>query len=183
MLVIFSSRSGSDAIHVFEALKAGQIRGHSLEDVSKVVTNNINSPLIKYCYDNGINVSVIPKRPNSVNYGELGIPSEDTILLMGYLRVLPSGWVGDRPNTYNLHPGAILEYPELKGLDPQKRAFEGQYKHIGCVIHKVIPEVDEGNVVDHWTVNNDCQTLDDMYVKLGDMAKKMWVEFLNRTSW
>lgn len=183
MLVIFSSRTGSDAIHVFEALKTGEIPGHSLEDVSKVVTNNINSPLIKYCYDNGINCDIIQKRPTDKNYRELGIPPEDMVLLMGYLRVLPVEFCNDHPLTYNLHPGLITEYPELKGLDPQKRAFEAKHPVIGCVIHKVIPEVDEGEINSFMDTYNDCQTLDDMYVKLGDMAKKMWVDFLRQTDW
>lgn len=183
MITIFSSRTGSDAIYVFEALKSNQIQGHTLEDVGQVVSNNINSPLAKYCYENGINFHLIPKRPELRNYDELGIPGDDTILLMGYLRVLPAEFCHLHPDTYNLHPADILLFPQLKGLDPQKRAFEAGHSKVGCTIHHVVPEVDAGEISMVRNVYNTFNSLDEMYVSLGSLAKEMWVDFLKEKSW
>jgi folate-dependent phosphoribosylglycinamide formyltransferase PurN len=50
------------------------------------------------------------------------------VTLHGWLRVIPA-YVCERSRIYNGHPGLITKYPELKGKDPQVRAFikEGKY--------------------------------------------------------
>ena len=70
------------------------------------------------------------------------------ITLHGWLRIIPPN-ICENFYVYNGHPGLITDFPELKGKDPQKRAFEDRekYKFIGSVIHKVIPEVDEGEIL------------------------------------
>jgi folate-dependent phosphoribosylglycinamide formyltransferase PurN len=77
-----------------------------------------------------------------------GDPGKCYITLHGWLHILPKE-ICKEYEVYNGHPGYIIKYPELKGKDPQKRAFQDRekYKFIGSVIHKVIPEVDEGEVL------------------------------------
>jgi folate-dependent phosphoribosylglycinamide formyltransferase PurN len=77
-----------------------------------------------------------------------GDPKKCYITLHGWLHILPKE-ICEEYEVYNGHPGYIVKYPELKGKDPQKRAFEDRekYKFIGSVIHKVIPEVDEGEIL------------------------------------
>lgn len=76
-----------------------------------------------------------------------GLNSEDCfVTLHGWLRIIPAD-ICNKYKIFNGHPGLITKYPELKGKDPQKKAFEGDYKEIGCVIHRVIPEVDSGEVL------------------------------------
>ena len=71
---------------------------------------------------------------------------EAIITLHGWLRIMPKE-VCERFSIFNGHPGLITEYPELKGKDPQIRAFEGKYPVMGCVIHKVTAGVDEGKIL------------------------------------
>jgi len=108
-----------------------------------------------------------------------GLYRNDTLItLHGWLRILPKEICEYYNNIFNLHPGLITEYPELKGKDPQIRAFEGNYKNIGVVLHKVIPEVDEGEIIIEKSMPNNCNSVDDIYNILHDMASDAWVDFL-----
>ena len=73
---------------------------------------------------------------------------DDVVTLHGWLNIVPA----DTCKTYTIyngHPGHIVDYPELKGKDPQVRAFAdiNKYKVIGSVIHRVTEEIDGGEVV------------------------------------
>lgn len=123
---------------------------------------------------------VLPNAPSSGHYITLLRPYnqyETLITLNGYLRIIPE-YVCQQYNMYNLHPGLITEYPLLKGKDPQVRAFEAGHKTAGCVIHRVAPGVDEGEVLADMSVVIADLSLDEVYSKLADVADKLWAKFL-----
>jgi len=70
------------------------------------------------------------------------------ITLNGWLRIVP-GNKCDMYNIYNGHPGLITKYPELKGKDPQQRAWDNidNYNEVGSVVHRVVKEIDAGEVI------------------------------------
>jgi folate-dependent phosphoribosylglycinamide formyltransferase PurN len=78
---------------------------------------------------------------------------------------------------YNGHPGLITYYPELKGKDPQIRAWEGKYETVGSVVHKVTEGVDEGGVVRFSAVKNVATDLDTMYDLLKQTSLDSWIKF------
>jgi folate-dependent phosphoribosylglycinamide formyltransferase PurN len=82
---------------------------------------------------------------------------------------------------YNLHPGLISKYPELKGKDPQHEAFESKkrkYDDIGCVIHKVTPELDSGEIIMERSTSNTFYNFDELNSYLHKMAGEMWIHLL-----
>lgn len=107
-----------------------------------------------------------------------GDPLTCIITLHGWLNIIPKE-ICDEYQIYNGHPGLITKYPELKGKDPQVRAYEGDYLSIGSVIHRVTPGVDEGTVILSSRMYNDCKTLDDTFMKLKNISLKLWVKFFN----
>ena len=56
-------------------------------------------------------IATLEKYPNAI------------VTLHGWLRIVPP-YVCERSNIYNGHPGLITKFPELKGKDPQVRAYE-----------------------------------------------------------
>ncbi len=100
------------------------------------------------------------------------------ITLHGWLRVLPED-ICNKYEIYNGHPGLITRYPELKGKDPQMRAFAGDYNTAGCVIHKVTPGVDEGEVLMESEVGIRLLDLDGLFTILHKTSVNMWIEFLD----
>ena len=94
-------------------------------------------------------VKVVTPKPTVHDYRRIfQNPGNQKLLitLHGWLFIIPEQIV-NQYEIYNGHPGLITKYSELKGKDPQKRAIEGGYKIAGSVIHKVIPAVDEGEIL------------------------------------
>ena len=104
------------------------------------------------------------------------------ITLHGWLRVVPES-ICNRFEVYNGHPGLITKYPELKGKDPQFRAWEGNYRTAGCVIHKVTAGVDEGEVLMERESIHKMLPKNDIFRILHDTSVKMWGEFLHDKLW
>lgn len=119
-------------------------------------------------------------KPTEEDYIELLEKYPDaTVTLHGWLRVVPE-YVCERSKIYNGHPGLITEYPELKGKDPQVRAFEGKYPVAGAVLHKVVAGVDEGRVIMEERFNASNLELDDLFRILRDRSLYMWHKFLEK---
>ena len=83
---------------------------------------------------------------------------------------------------YNGHPGLINYYPELKGKDPQERAWESiiNYQFVGSVIHRVTAGVDEGPIICYQKVNSSsCISLVSTFSILKLTSLDSWIDFFN----
>lgn len=99
------------------------------------------------------------------------------ITLHGWLRIMPPE-ICSKYTIFNGHPGLITKYPELKGKDPQIRAFLGDYPQIGGVLHRVTKGVDEGAIIAVDYFDNDKLTLDEVFLKLKKSSLFMWYNLL-----
>ena len=119
-------------------------------------------------------------KPTEDEYIELLEAYPDALVtLHGWLRIVPE-YVCERSKIYNGHPGLITKYPELKGKDPQVKAFELKHEVIGCVLHKVTAGVDEGKVIAEERVNAFGLDLEDTFRILRDRSLYLWVNFLKK---
>lgn len=98
------------------------------------------------------------------------------ITLMGYLNIIPPN-ICKSYSIYNLHPANIKDYPEYKGKDPIERIFkDNRLEALGNVLHKVVSEVDSGEIVQVELYKAD--TIDDAYNMANEYAVKMWAKLL-----
>ena len=68
--------------------------------------------------------------------------------LHGYMKIIkPEVCDSFEGRIFNGHPGLITKYPELKGKNPQKKAFDLNHNTIGSVIHKVTSKLDSGPII------------------------------------
>lgn len=119
----------------------------------------------------------LPQKPTVRDYeNALKGFRNPVITLHGFLRIIPKE-ICEKYEIYNLHPGLIDKFPALKGFNPQERAFTEGYKLAGCVIHRVIPGVDEGEVLMSQGVGIEGMTLDGVYGTLRDTALDLWKSF------
>lgn len=104
---------------------------------------------------------------------------ETLITLHGYLRIIPAD-ICEKYTIYNGHPGSIKMYPELKGKDPQLRAWHNKerYPIIGSVVHRVIPGVDDGEIIIEENTTNSASSLNEAYALLKDTSLKAWIRFM-----
>ena len=102
------------------------------------------------------------------------------ITLNGWLRIVPPDKCA-KYNIYNGHPGLITKYPELKGKDPQQRAWHDLHKYdtVGSVVHRVVEEFDAGEVNTLSEISTaNILTLDEMYKALRSTSLIAWSSFL-----
>lgn len=156
---------------------------NSLNIVPKIlVTNNpkkLREDVQVFLKKEGCELRIVPFNPLLEHYLQEDILSSSIITLHGYLRILPSEFIQNYSprKIYNGHPGLIAYYPELKGKDPQIRAWEGKYKTIGSVVHEVTEGVDEGRVVRFTAVPNHEDSLDGVYEQLRHTSLDAWLKF------
>jgi methionyl-tRNA formyltransferase len=115
-------------------------------------------------------------KPTTEEYLKL-LPEDALITMHGWLRIVP-GEVCEKRQIYNGHPGLITKYPELKGKDPQEKAVNLGHMEAGCVIHKAIAEVDDGDILMEESISIEHCDLNDVYRKLRLISLKLWTEFL-----
>lgn len=171
---VLISQTGSEVVSISE--KLGILP-------SLIVTNNITkiSPRNMEIFgENNVEICTLPPRPSTVSYLRTRINLKKLITLHGYLRILPADLFPYlEGEIFNGHPGLITMYPELKGFNKQEDIAGNQekYEWCGSVVHKVIPELDSGEVVVAHSTKNTANTIDEAYSILRETSLNSWVHF------
>ena len=173
--VAFFSQTGSEINNICKSL---QIYPDAII-TNRLTTEGVNLELLATTTfrEHKLNRTVwymLPAKPVAENYTEiLSHFINPVITLHGYLRILPKE-ICEKYEIYNLHPGLIDKYPSLKGFNPQERAFKDGYDIAGCVIHRVTPEVDEGEILLSQGTNIKGKSLSEVYTVLHEVAFDLW---------
>ena len=158
--------------------------GSEIYEVSKrlgrfpdcVVTNKNNWDGINQDLVESTIICYVGNKPD-INQYNLHLRDDAIITLNGWLRIVPPE-ICKKYEIYNGHPGLITRLPELKGKDPQEKAFYNRHETAGCVIHEVVPEVDAGDILSEGSIPIKGLTLDAVYSKLHGISVNLWVDFL-----
>jgi len=183
--VAFYSQTGSEIVNISRAIK----RWPDLVVTNKQDDETTHVELVQRIRQKDTELLTLPSWPKEIDYSRAAdklnysILNEDWkenvfVTLHGYLRILPPHFTRSS-NIFNGHPGLITKHPELKGIDPQKKAWSENHIRIGCVIHKVIPELDSGEVVAEKMIHNNFETFIDMLDALHVASSELWINFLN----
>ena len=167
--IAFFSKSGSEIAELSDRLG----RWPDLIITNRTNLDGCNPEIIKR------KVVFIKNYPSEIEYTNSinSFWSTDLfITLHGYMRILPKK-ICETYEIYNGHPGLITKYPDLKGKDPQSKAYLKAYKTSGCVIHKVTAEVDDGEVLAEVEVPIG-GTLDNTISILHKNSIDLWEKFL-----
>jgi len=175
------SQSGSEILEISQQI--GRLPNTIITNKSLEKIDTINPKLLEIAFDRMV---FLPRVPTVEEYYTVFKPPGAFITLHGFLRILPPE-ICYRYSIYNGHPGLITKYPELKGKDPQAKVWNSNinYRHHGHVIHKVVAEVDAGDVVSTaYFISEDLKkehnSLDDYIKHLHSVSIKNWVAFLKK---
>ena len=174
--IAFFSQTGAEIADISKSLQrwpdliVTNKRPEHLRTIDPRILDNVEDRLI-----------VLDNKPTINDYDTV-LEDNAIITLHGWLRIMPKP-ICEKYLIYNGHPGLITDYPELKGKDPQVRAFEGKYPVAGAVLHRVIPEVDEGKIIAEERFNAFDLSLDDLFRILRDRSLYMWTNFLKKVLW
>lgn len=173
--IAFFSQTGSEIVELAKSLD---------RKPTLLVTNNFEEK-IKYHPDiRNLNISIMyAKHDMIMNYfrnQKIYNISDTFITLHGYLRVLPSDICG-MYKIFNGHPAPVHLYPELKGKDKQEDLYKykEKYDKIGCVVHRVTENLDEGNIIVSVDEPNTLLSVEDSYIKAKPLSLKSWEMFFN----
>ena len=170
--VAFFSQTGAEIADIAESL--GQWPTRIITNKRPADLRTIDPRIVEHGY---IEVSNKPTEKELLDI--LQYFDDPLITLHGWLRIIPEE-ICRTYNIFNGHPGLITEYPELKGKDPQVRAFEGKYPVAGAVLHHVTAGVDEGKVIMEERFNTWNLELDDLFRILRERTLYMWCNFLKK---
>ena len=121
----------------------------------------------------------LPNKPTPKKYKSV-LENKSIVTLHGWLRIMPPS-ICKNYTIINGHPGLITKYPELKGKDPQMRAYQGKYKTIGSVLHNVTKGVDEGEVISEAQYSNDLKLdIDEIFLILRNISLSLWTDYLKK---
>ena len=167
--IAFFSHTGSEIVNLSKRLGFAPDRvitnkAPGAEDIHAEL-----STLVKECH-------YTTASPEYGDYDRLLLNCSDCICtLHGWMRIIPKR-ICNEYDMYNLHPGLITKYPELKGKDPQARVQE-HHDHVGLVVHRVTEGVDEGEVLVESSCANLFYSEGQVTIKLREMAVDAWVDF------
>jgi len=173
--IAFFSQTGSEIVDISKSLKRWPDVIVTNERPTRLRT--INSEILEQDL-----LVTTPNKPTEKELLEIIEYYDNPIItLHGWLRIMPPN-ICNEYKIYNGHPGLITDFPELKGKDPQIRAFEGikegKYEYAGAVLHRVVAGVDEGRVLLEERFNTFGVELDQLFRILRDRSLYMWCKFL-----
>ena len=154
-LVVLVSGSGSSLQALLDACDTDQLnaeivavfsnkkKAFGLERAKRAKVPNIHVPYAPFAdqgraaYDAALAKQVVDFAP-------------DLIVLAGWMRILTRAFLDQFPSRIiNLHPALPETYIGANGIEWAFNSFQnGDIKHGGCMVHYVIPAVDEGQPID-----------------------------------
>jgi phosphoribosylglycinamide formyltransferase-1 len=169
--IAFFSQTGSEIVEVSKLLGRWPdliITNERPEHLRKIHPTLENKHLI-----------FVDNKPSEEELFSIIAQYDDPIItLHGWLRIMPAV-ICNRFEIYNGHPGLITEFPELKGKDPQQKAFDLGLEYSGCVIHRVTEGVDEGEILRSRKVYIQNLEISELFHILHQISIDLWVDFLN----
>lgn len=144
----------------------------------KPIKDGIDEGFWNFLQKQNYDITFVTKAPSVEEYDLFLQPLDNHLItLHGWMRIVP-GPVCEKFNIHNGHPGDIVAYPELKGKDPQQKAFELGHATIGTVIHKVIPEVDAGPISVVSKIANTFKDVESISIALREQSIDIWSDFI-----
>lgn len=140
-----------------------------------VITNQQDIETVNTTFfdDVGYELYVVEDETQAYEMFEQG----DLITLHGWLKIIPEN-VCEEYTILNGHPGLITKYPELKGKNPQEKAFKLGLTTGGSVVHEVTSEVDSGMVLSERETTLTALSLEGVYKALRETSLFTWEQVM-----
>lgn len=134
-----------------EAIAKKAAEGELPVQIVRVIADRPTARAIERAQSMGLSVCVIdyaalgPGEYHRRLAGEVEASGAELIVLAGYMRILPEGWVRRfERRIVNIHPSLLPAFP---GLGPHRQAIEHGVKVSGCTVHLVDSGVDSGPII------------------------------------
>tara|TARA_A100000164_G_scaffold369834_1_gene395051 strand:+ start:1739 stop:2302 length:564 start_codon:yes stop_codon:yes gene_type:complete len=183
---VIGSTNGTDLVPIVEAIVSGGLSA----TVEVVLSNNETSGILKKARGYGIENHFIchkNKKRDVFDFEMSQILEDkkiDLILLIGFMRILSSGfverWFG---KIVNVHPSLLPKYAGGMNSDVHKSVLAAGDKETGCTIHLVTKEVDGGPIL----LQKSCpvfenDSIDSLKKRVQKLEGEAFIEIINNWS-
>lgn len=182
-LAIFASGQGTNALNIMTYFK-----GHSLIEVSTVVTNNPHAGVVKHASDFGISVEIITNEQASDAAYLMFIcqkESVDLIILAGYLRMIPREFtIAFDQRIINIHPSLLPKFggKGMYGDHVHRAVIAAGEGESGITVHYVNEEYDKGEVIGQATCQiSPYETLESLKAKIASLERDVFPKLIEQT--
>ena len=176
-IVILASGNGSNYQYINEHLDSSKI------NIIAIICNKSKAKVVRKANNNNHKVIVLEQCGVSRERYDLELVSTilnlnkkiDLIVLAGWMRILTSKFINVFNNIINLHPALPGQFPGATAIEDAFNSFkDGKINKTGIMVHKVIEEVDAGEVIDFCEVEikND-DTLESLRVRVQNSEKSL----------
>ena len=152
-IIVLASGNGSN----FQALLDAQNSKVLPINILGLISNNSEAHCLKRAQQNNISHKVINTEQNydeeliqSINELSENHSGNLIIVLAGWMRIVSQNLINTFPNIINIHPALPGKYPGTNAIKRAHNDFLSNEKlnTTGVMVHRVIEEVDAGEVLD-----------------------------------
>ncbi len=184
---VLASTKGTDLQAIIDELQAGKMPGIEL---AIVVSSKKNAFALQRAQQQGFKaVFVDPKGKSREEYDQelsdvLKKHDVDLVVLIGYMRILSSGFVKKFPRRIiNVHPALMPKFSGRGyfGSNVHEEILQAKEKESGCTIHFVDEGVDTGEIILQKKVKiGSKETPQSLKEKVQALEKKCYPEVIRR---
>ena len=150
-IAVLGSTSGTDLEAVFTAIQKGEINA----EIATVISDKKNAYILERARNYGIPALFIDPKDfkKREDYDKnlierLKFAQIDIVLLIGYMRILSSCFIGQYKNRIiNIHPSLLPAFAGGMDLDVHKLVIDRGIKVTGCTLHFVDEGTDTGPII------------------------------------
>ena len=147
-IAILISGTGSNAIEIMKYFDH-----HEKIKVEKLLSNKINEAIKSRCKKFDVRFEMLDNnKVSNTSYliSKISNNEIDYVILAGYLKKIPKGFIRHFPNKIiNLHPSLLPKYggKGMYGANVHKAVLNANEKESGITIHFVNEEFDKGKII------------------------------------
>jgi len=147
-IAILISGTGSNAIEIMKYFDH-----HEKIKVEKLLSNKINEAIKSRCKKFDVRFEMLDNnKVSNTSYliSKISNNEIDYVILAGYLKKIPKGFISHFPNKIiNLHPSLLPKYggKGMYGANVHKAVLNANEKESGITIHFVNEEFDKGKII------------------------------------
>lgn len=149
-LAVLGSTRGTDMQAIIDAIGAGMLNAR----IEVVISNKSDAYILERAKRHNIPASCLdPKGLDREEYDtRLSTMLEqycpDLILLIGYMKILSSGFVQQwKGKIWNVHPSLLPKFAGGMDLNVHQAVLDAGETETGCTIHEVDEGVDSGKII------------------------------------
>ena len=185
-IVVGCSGAGSNLIAIYNAINNGIL----VADIKCVIINKKDAGSLEFCNKNNIKHRLLEwdkhiltrDEYNTIILDNIKIYNPNLIVLAGWMHIVSNEFINTFKNIINLHPALPNTFIGSNCIEKAYNAFQqGKITYTGSMVHRVIEEVDKGEVLEQIRVPiNNSDTLEKLETRVKLYEKGILISAIHK---